>query len=342
MKSDFTKKLQLDNVAPLKKDIEACDSWPESVYLLQQKHRIALDAALKLGRPLLIRGECGIGKTELARAAAALLEFRFIPVVLKANTIDEELLYEFDSVERLAVAQLLGGNVAQLLGENRNSGLEHEKVREYLDKSKFIIPGPFWGAINYGEAFDFINQFTLKHKKPSWDVDSKPRAARALLLVDEIDKAPPNVPDFLLEVLANNGFHPNYPGSVKITCEPDARPLVIFTTNEDRRLSDSFLRRCLVLSMSFPEESDLVAMCCAHLGDHHWDNPKKKNELTELVQGFLQFRNSQAEDSSNYRPGISELLDLAKYRFYQNDSEPSQETMEMVKQITCSKGGQLI
>src|SRR3954469_13233582 len=78
---------------------------PEQVHVFEEEAIQAVNAALAAGRPLLVRGEPGIGKSQLARAAAKCLGKAYIPHVVDSRTESRDLLWHFDAVGRLAEAQ---------------------------------------------------------------------------------------------------------------------------------------------------------------------------------------------------------------------------------------------
>ena len=83
-------------------------SVPEQVHVFDRASIDALNAALAARRPLLVRGEPGIGKSQLARAAAKTLGRAYVQLVVDARTESRELLWQFDAVTRLAEAKLRG------------------------------------------------------------------------------------------------------------------------------------------------------------------------------------------------------------------------------------------
>lgn len=109
-----------------------CGTWGDAVHLFDQPSADALLAALAAGRPLLVQGEPGAGKSQLARAAAAVLGRAFIAYVVHARSEAQDLLWEFDAVARLGEAQVLGALPSSLSAEQR------------LDPRRFLTPGPLW------------------------------------------------------------------------------------------------------------------------------------------------------------------------------------------------------
>ncbi len=204
----------------------------------------AINAAIAINRPLLIRGETGIGKSQLAKAVAQELERVFIPFVCDAHTESRDLLWQFDAVSRLAEAQIQG---AMPVGQDvipRN-----KRKTKALDMDKFIVPQALWWALNWASAENM-----QRANKPAYQAPCHPNNG-AVVLIDEIDKTNADVPNGLLEVLGNHAFHPQGIDPVRINQQAVA-PLIIITTNGERLLPDAFIRRCLALHLDFPVEED--------------------------------------------------------------------------------------
>ncbi len=195
----------------------------------------AINAAIAINRPLLIRGETGIGKSQLAKAVAQELERVFIPFVCDAHTESRDLLWQFDAVSRLAEAQIQGAMPASQFDANA------------LDMDKFIVPQALWWALSWASAENM-----QRANKPAYQAPCHPRNG-AVVLINEIDKTTADVPNGLLEVLGNHAFHPQGIDPVSIDQQAVA-PLIIITTNGERLLPDAFIRRCLTLHLDFPVE----------------------------------------------------------------------------------------
>lgn len=181
-------------------------------------------------RPLLVRGEAGCGKSQLARAVAQLLAVPFLQEVIHPRYEATDLLYRDDPVRRLAHAQLL--SVACPADQ-----VDRLKwLNEQLDPQKFVSPGPLWQAMAAPDP---------KDRPAAWP--------RAVVLIDEIDKADSDLPNALLGVLGDRSFKV-HPTGKDIPCPPLHRPLVLITTNEDRELPAAFVRRCAVLNLQPPND----------------------------------------------------------------------------------------
>src|SRR5512145_637776 len=102
--------LDVGDVGPDGKEqpLGACGSITEKVHVLEKTAIHAVNAALAARRPLLVRGEPGTGKSQLARAAAVAMNRPFLSHVVDSRTTAEDLLWRFDAVGRLAEAQLAG------------------------------------------------------------------------------------------------------------------------------------------------------------------------------------------------------------------------------------------
>ncbi len=120
---------------------------------------MAINAALSASRPLLVRGEPGIGKSQLARAAAKALGRAFIQHVVDARTESRDLLWHFDAVGRLAEAQVMGAlQVAcpPLQNNDPQDGdpaeLALKLLRKRLDPQQFLHPRALWWAFDWENA----------------------------------------------------------------------------------------------------------------------------------------------------------------------------------------------
>ncbi len=116
-------------------------SWPVSRHLLDKKSAYALEMALATGRPLLVRGEPGVGKSQLARAAAAKLERLFISHVVNINSEGQDLLWHYDPVARLNDAQAM-----------RNTVEQEMDAMKRLHPKHYLNPGVLWWAFNWETA----------------------------------------------------------------------------------------------------------------------------------------------------------------------------------------------
>ncbi len=274
--------------------LPATGSWPESVHLFGERDAWAIKAAVAAGRPLLVRGKPGVGKSQLARAAAEASGRLFLSEVVHSRSEPEDLKWHFDAVARLGEAQALGA-----LG-GRDAG-------RVLHPRRFLSPGPLWWAFDHKSASD-QNNGCYHRIKPPWREGWTP-ADGVVLLIDEIDKAEADLPNGLLEVLGNGGFSVPYRDD-PICHHAETPPLVIVTTNEERELPGAFVRRCLVLRLELPKEKDaFVALLKERGGQHH---PNISDTLRCVVAARLWEDRGDAREAGLTPPGQAEYLDILR------------------------------
>lgn len=275
--------------------LPAVGTWPETVHVFDEDSQWAINAALAAKRPLLVRGEPGCGKSQLARAAAHCLKRAFISIVVNARSSCEDLQYHFDAVARLAEAQTLAA-----------SG-QVERVQELLDPVKFISPGPLWWVFDHAGAA--ATQGRAQYQPPiepaGWQVDHG-----CVLLIDEIDKAEADLPNGLLETLGNGSF------PVPFLKEPVGRksqtaPLVIITTNEERELPAAFTRRCLVLQLAPPQDESKLKDWLVARGAAHFAETCSERVRQTAAEQLLADR-KRAHELGQPLPGQAEYLDLLR------------------------------
>lgn len=303
-------------------------TWPRSVHVFDADTAAALHAAEITGRPLLLRGEPGTGKSETARAAAAAAKRPFVSVVIDGRTEPTDLKWRFDAVARLADAQVVKTNRAL------------PKERDYL------LPGPLWWAYNWNEANRRLGYIGVARKRThagpgtlpeGWSADS----GRVVLLIDEIDKADPDLPNALLEVLANLGFREPF-GGTEIRCCPATRPLVIITTNEERELPHAFLRRCLTHRLTLPDDLGELVNRLVEVGNRHqdaleWPQRCPPDVMTQAAEHVARARRDLA-DSGRYLPGTSEFLDMIKV-LAATPAQLHEARLEQLRQLALFKDG---
>lgn len=298
------------------------EGTPERVHQFDEPSIGAVNAALAAQRPLLVRGEPGVGKTQLAEAAAIELQRAFVPFTVDARTESRDLLWRFDAVQRLAQAQLYAA-----------SNKQWDEVERELAERNFVRPGPLWWAFDAKTAKDASRGAT-----PLDQSDNAARAANGwVVLIDEIDKAESDVPNGLLEALGSGQFTPfGYEQSIQVT---GAAPLIVITTNEERTLPNAFLRRCLVLMLKVPSEDDELIAYLTERGRAHFGEATSDEVLQEAARQLAKDRKEAAKDPHNPKPGQAEYLDLVRavVALAQNDPAQQKSLLAKVARFVSSK-----
>jgi len=291
---------------------------PEQVHVLAAEEIDAVNAALAARRPLLVRGEPGIGKSQLARAAAKALGRVFLSQVVDSRTESRDLLWHFDAVARLADAQIFGALGA--FGVRRappdpvqaadacaaDWQVLEAAARVRLAVSRYVQPRALWWAFDWSGAL--VQAHALGIESPPQPDEGDPDKG-ALVLIDEIDKAESDVPNGLLEALGAGSFTP-FGRQTPVTAVGEP-PLVVITTNEERTLPDAFLRRCLVLHLRLPRERErlidqLMGRAAAHF-------PGADPEILRRAADLLvEDREIARREHWLPLPGQAEYLDLVR------------------------------
>jgi MoxR-like ATPase len=183
-------------------------------YVSDRGLAVSLFIALRLGRPLFLEGEAGVGKTALAAATAAALGTDLIRLQCYEGLDISHAVYEWDYPRQLLELRLLEAS----------------------------------GAIDRGAAHQALYGDHFLLKRPLLQAIDPARTKPAVLLIDEIDRADEEFEGYLLELLAE--FQVTIPeiGTVRAT----QRPLVILTSNRTREVHDALKRRCLYQWLEYP------------------------------------------------------------------------------------------
>ena len=263
-------------VVCLRADAQHAESWHQ----WSQREIDALTLSMAARRPLLVRGEPGTGKTQLARAAAQHLGWALHGTTVHARTEPQDLLYRFDAVRRLADAQ----------------------AQRELAEADYWEPGPLWRAFGWSSAVQYGSCRHWSHI-PHGHV----------ILLDEIDKADSDLPNGLLEILGQRTQHIGALG-LTIGGPTTALPLVVITTNEERELPPAFLRRCIVLNLQLEPNASyldwLLARGAAHFGAQG-EQPARLGQAVLLAAAHQLCDDRRSATTFDLPPpGAAEYLDL--------------------------------
>ena len=215
--------------------ISRADLFGHGHYEADEPLKQAVNAALLLDMPLLLTGEPGTGKTQLAEKLAAELGIDLWTFETKSSSTAAELFYSHDHLRRFQAAQpgATEGDLSPL---------------------RFIEYGPLGRAILQGLPRDKAANWFYRGQLPIWCRHESPR--RAVVLIDEIDKASSDFPNDLLNEIERHYFRvPELDGEAlddgevrvesRVEADRDFRPIIVITSNSEKQLPDAFLRRCL-------------------------------------------------------------------------------------------------
>lgn len=244
-------------------------------YIADSGLKDACNVALLLGQPLLITGEPGTGKTQLAHSLAWELGLdQPLKFETKSTSIARELFYTYDALKRFQDVQ---------------SGVISTKLLDYINYQALGL------AILRTKEPE-----SVKHLLPSDTLHD--HQVRSVVLIDEIDKAPRDFPNDLLNELELMYFQISELRNEKIAADPTLQPIVIITSNSEKDLPDAFLRRCVYYNIPFPESERLGEIIANRLGINASSSPL----LRAALNLFYRLRSTQS--GLRKKPATSELL----------------------------------
>ncbi|MEJ7840485.1 MAG: MoxR family ATPase [Rubrobacter sp.] len=260
-------------------------------YVCDRRLATVVYLAVKLGKPVLIEGPAGVGKTELAKALAAATDRSLIRLQCYEGLDEAKALYEWEYGKQLLYTQVLREKIGEFIGPTKGLREAAAALRDQEDvffSENFLVERPILQAITS---------------------ETPP-----VLLLDEIDRADEEFEAFLLEFLSDYQVSIPEIGTIKA----EHPPVVILTSNRTRELSEALKRRCLHLQIDYPAadvELEIVRLKAPDIGE------ALAKDLVDTIQSIrtLDLRKS---------PSIGETLDWARSLVVLGASSMNKELIE--------------
>lgn len=231
-------------------------------YLAERPLAMTIMLAAQLGKPVLLEGEAGVGKTEVAKVVARILGSELIRLQCYEGLDAQSTIYEWNHAKQILAIRMAEGSA------------DRSSIEANIFGDEFLLPRPLLRAVRYQGP------------------------GRAVLLIDEIDRADEEFEAFLLEVLSD--FQITVPELG--TFEAKRRPFVLLTSNRTRELNDALKRRCLYLWIEYPTQTKEREIVMRKV-------PGIESKLAEQVCEII---HTLREIEFYKRPGVAETLDWAR------------------------------
>jgi len=256
-----------------------------SFYVTTDEVARTVNLAIQLRRPILVEGEPGCGKTMLAYSIAAEKELGDpIKISVKSTSRASDLLYRMDALRRL-----------------------HDSQTRENPEARFVYP--YISLEPFGEAI--------------W------RGQRRVVLIDEVDKADIDFPNDLLDVLDRFEFQIDvlpyheesespFPRTIRLPKDV-LPPIVVITSNREKRLPEPFLRRCLYIRLRFPQTpEELRTIVEKNLALDEIEVEYAVIDAT--IRAFLRIRSIALRGEIQKPPALTELIDWVKIVHWQGEN----------------------
>lgn len=244
-------------------------------YICSRKIATAVFLAFQLRKPVLVEGPPGVGKTELAKTTAQMLDAPLIRLQCYEGLDEAKALYEWKYGKQLLYTQVLKEKLGDLLQGAKGLAESVERLHQFGDifySEDFLEPRPLLKAMQQDKG--------------------------AILLIDEVDKSDYEFESLLLEILSDYQVSIPEIGTVKAR----TTPMVFLTSNNTREISDALKRRCLHLYIPFPTVDLEERIIRSRVPDV---NERLRHQLVEFVHSLRQLDLKKV-------PAISETIDWAR------------------------------
>ena len=247
-------------------------NWQNLQTKLAGELAMALHIALELERPILLEGDAGVGKTQIAKTLADIYDTELIRLQCYEGLDASAAIYEWNYQRQLLSIRAMAERDGERDGEHDgNRGTVIDDIETRIFSADYLLERPLLRAI--------------RQEKPP------------VLLIDEIDRADEEFEAYLLEILSD--FQVTIPEMGTIIAS--SKPIVVLTANGTRDLSDALRRRCIYNFVPYPDRTTELAILRARC-------PSVEPALAAQIVSFVQ--NLRKEDLEK-KPGIAETLDWA-------------------------------
>jgi MoxR-like ATPase len=262
---------QRDQVLPDYQSIKDFDH--PGNYIAGEKLRKAVNVALSLGQPLLVTGEPGTGKTQLAGSIAYELNLPLVKFYTKTTSTAVDLFYRYDALRRFQDAHM---------PEKKHLNIDDYIAYQALGQAILLTREP-------AEVGAYLPEH-LQGKGPT----------RSVVLIDEIDKAPRDLPNDVLNEVEEMQFTVKETG-ISFAAAERFRPILVLTSNSEKNLPDAFLRRCIFYHIPFPTGEQLTEIVQKRFAGCRDFTP---DHIDAAIEVFLKFRSADLKK----KPATAEFL----------------------------------
>lgn len=251
------------------------DRFAEQGYMATSAIAMAVYLGHALQKPILVEGPPGVGKTELAKASASVLQVPLIRLQCYEGLDESKALYEWKYGKQLLYTQILKDKLGDLMKGTHTLAESVSRLHDFGDifySEDFLEPRPLLKALKEENG--------------------------CVLLIDEIDKSDHEFESFLLELLSDYQISIPEIGTLKAR----SIPVVFLTSNNSRELSDALKRRCLHLYIPFPDRVLENAILRSRV----------PNLREDLRHQLVEFVHKVRDMDLRKQPAISETIDWAR------------------------------
>jgi MoxR-like ATPase len=268
-------------------------------YIAGDGLRNAVNVALALGQPLLVTGEPGTGKTQLAASIAHELDLPLLKFYTKTTSTAVDLFYQYDALRRFQDVQM-----------------KKEENYPEIDINDYITYQALGMAILITFPPEEVKKFLPKKLQ-----DRGP--TRSVVLIDEIDKAPRDLPNDVLNEIEKMEFTVKETGKT-FEAEERFRPILVLTSNSEKNLPEAFLRRCIFYHIPFPSKEHLRSIVQKRFMDRVGFT---QSFIDAVVNHFFEIRNLPLKK----RPATAEFLDWVNLLYSLGLNEKDIKDIEKIK-----------